>query len=151
MQKRDLRLFLDSNVILSSMLSQSGSPKILLDLLSIRVPLIRGFTGRYNLDEIERNLKKKFPHLLAVYRKATPKMNLEILPVPDLKRVAPLISKMSPKDAPVLASAQMGEVDYIVTGDKKGFPKEVAAPIKVINPTDCVTKLIPKIIRNSED
>jgi predicted nucleic acid-binding protein len=58
MAKRSVRLFLDSNVILSGLLSERGAPRIILDLLNLGFPFLTGSTGKYNLIEIERNLKK---------------------------------------------------------------------------------------------
>jgi len=45
MQKKVVRVFLDSNVILSGLLSEKGSPRILLDLLSLRLPFLAGDRG----------------------------------------------------------------------------------------------------------
>ena len=56
-----MRVFLDSNVILSGLISDKGAPRIILDLLSLKLTSITGLTGEYNIIEIERNLKKKLP------------------------------------------------------------------------------------------
>lgn len=149
-QARDVRLFLDSNVILSGLLSSQGAPKILLDLLSIEVPLLKGMTGRYNLDEIERNLTKRFPAILPVYQEYLPRMKLEIIEVPPFEAIKPLLEQMSPKDAPVLASARLGMADYLITGDKKGFPKELLKPIVGLNPTAFLNTVLPSLIRQTE-
>jgi hypothetical protein len=58
MGRKVVKVFLDSNVILSGLLSERGAPRILLDLLSLRLPFLTGSTGRYNLIEIDRDLKK---------------------------------------------------------------------------------------------
>jgi hypothetical protein len=52
----NVRIFLDSNVILLGLLSERGAPRILLNPLSLRLPFLIGSTGRYNLIEIERKL-----------------------------------------------------------------------------------------------
>ncbi len=145
----DVRLFLDSNVILSGLLSSKGSPKIILDLLNIEVPLLQGITGQYNLDEVERNLLKKFPEIIPIYREYLPRLKMEIIEVPPCEEIQPLLSQMSPKDAPVLASARIGKADYLITGDKKGFPKEVVSPIRVISPSDFLNKILPGLINSS--
>ena len=144
--EKNVNLFLDSNVILSGLLSAKGYPRIFLDLLSLEVPLLKGMTGQYNIEEIERNLKSKFPEILPVYRDYFPKIKLEIIGIPPLKEIVSLIKKMSPKDAPVLASARLGKADYLITGDKKGFPREVAKPIRILNPADFIEKILPTLI-----
>jgi predicted nucleic acid-binding protein len=66
MAKRAVKVFLDSNVIISGLLSDAGAPRIILDLLSVRFPVLKGMTGRYNLQEIERNLARKLPRAIPV-------------------------------------------------------------------------------------
>ncbi len=144
--QKDVNLFLDSNVILSGLLSSKGYPRILLDLLSLEVPILKGMTGQYNVEEIERNLKTRFPELLPIYQEFFPKMKLRIVEIPSSQEVVTLIKVMSPKDAPVLASARMGKADYLITGDKKGFPKNVAKPILILNPFEFIEKILPTLV-----
>ena len=148
MSEQGAKFFLDSNVILSGLLSSRGAPKIILDLFSIEVPLLKGMTGRYNLDEIERNLKNRFPLLYPIYSEYRSKMRLEIVDIPPFKKIEPLLGQVPSKDAPVLASARMGGAHYLVTGDKRGFPKKAADPIQVVSPSVAVNQIIPKIIQN---
>ena len=82
MGKKVVRVFLDSNVILSGLLSERGAPRILLDLLSLRLPFLIGSTGRYNLIEIERNLKNRMPGIGSVYKRYLPRLNLTVIPMP---------------------------------------------------------------------
>ena len=72
MAKRAVKVFLDSNVILSGLLSHAGAPRIILDLLSVRFPVLKGMTGPYNLQEIERNLARKLPRAIPVFEQAFP-------------------------------------------------------------------------------
>ena len=55
MAGRIVKLFLDSNVILSGLLSDKGAPRIILDILSLNLPFLSGLTGEFNLLEMERN------------------------------------------------------------------------------------------------
>jgi predicted nucleic acid-binding protein len=57
-QRKKCKVFLDSNVLLSGLFSDKGAPRIILDLLTLNLPMLAGATGRYNLIEVERNLKK---------------------------------------------------------------------------------------------
>lgn len=143
---KSVRLFLDSNVILSGLISSRGAPRILLDLLSIGVPLLEGMTGRYNLEEIEHNLKRRFPELIAIYKEYLPCLRLKIIKIPSYQDIKPLVKKMSPKDAPVLVSAQIGRADYLITGDKKGFPATLAKPIIVMPPDKFLDQVLPQFI-----
>ena len=122
------------------------APRVLLDLLSLGVPLLQGMTGRYNLDEIERNLQRRFPQLLDVYQEYLPRLHLEVIPVPRFKDIKALLNKMSAKDTSVLASVKNSRADYLITGDKKGFPSRVAAPIIVLAPDRFLNDVLPRII-----
>ena len=45
MAKKVVRVFLDSNVILSGLISDRGAPRILLDLISLELPFLNGSPG----------------------------------------------------------------------------------------------------------
>src|SRR5512139_2333260 len=105
MGKKVVKVFLDSNVILSGLLSERGAPRIILDLLSLRLTFLNGSTGRYNLIEIERNLKKKMPSLLFLYKTYLLKLNLKVIPLPRLEEVKDFSGQIAEKDIPVLISA----------------------------------------------
>lgn len=142
----NVRVFIDSNVILSGLISSLGPPRILMDLISLNAPLMKGMTGQYNVREVERNLAKKFPDLMTNWRRVFPVMGFEIVPIPPFEDVLPLMDKMSPKDAPVLASAIRGGARYLVTGDKKGFPKKVSHPVEVVSPREFLDSILTKLL-----
>jgi predicted nucleic acid-binding protein len=141
MGARPNKIFLDSNVILSGLISDRGAPKILLDLLCLRLPFFKGATGRYNLIEIERNLRKKLPAALTVYAKVRKKLNLEIVPIPELVELNKCTVAIAEKDLPVLVSALRCKADYLVTGDQKDFGhlrKGHSLPLRIVSPSEAV-------------
>lgn len=147
MAKRRFKVFLDSNVIISGLFSDKGSPRIILDLLSLGLPVLSGVTGEYNLIEIERNLSKKMPDVLPVYRKYLKLLKLEIVPLPLSADVNKLSGHTSDKDMPVLASAINGSVDFLVTGDKKDFLKlKGKYPFRIMSPAEFLDAVLPEII-----
>ena len=154
MAKRIVRVFLDSNVILSGLLSDRGAPRTLLDVLTLRLPFLVGSTGRYNLIEIERNLKKKMPEMLSVYKKYLPKLSLKVVPLPRPEEVREFSGKIADKDVPVLVSAIRGKVDYLVTGDKQHFGKirELDKyPFHVVTPSEFIDSVLPEILKGLEE
>ena len=78
--EKPVRVFLDSNIILSGLFSDRGAPRVILDILSLKLPFLTGATGRYNIIEIERNIKKKLPQAFPVYKQYLSKINQ----LPDL-------------------------------------------------------------------
>jgi uncharacterized protein len=154
MGQRVVRIFLDSNVILSGLLSERGAPRILLDLLSLRLPFLMGSTGRYNLIEIERNLKKKRPDLLPSFRTYLPKLHLKVIPLPRPEDVRDFFGQIAEKDVPVLISAIESKADFLVTGDKQHFGKMKKLdkyPIRVVAPSEFIDTLLPEILKGLEE
>jgi predicted nucleic acid-binding protein len=119
MERRTVKVFLDSNVILSGLVSDRGAPRLILDILSLGLPVLRGVTGRYNLAEIERNVAKKLPAARSVLNECLPRMNLEIVFLPFSDEMEPLRGIVDDKDLPGLASAVLAKADYFLTGDKR--------------------------------
>jgi len=154
MGKKVVRVFLDSNVILSGLLSERGAPRILLDLLSLRLPLLIDSTGRYNLIEIERNLKKKMPSLLFLYKAYLPKLNLKVIPLPRPEDIRDFSGQIAEKDIPVLISAIRSKADFLVTGDKQHFGKmkELGKyPFHVLTPSEFIDSILPEILKGLEE
>ena len=154
MGRKVVRVFLDSNVILSGLLSERGAPRILLDLLSLRLPLLIGSTGRYNLIEIERNLKKKMPSLLFLYKAYLPKLNLKVIPLPRPEDIRDFSGQIAEKDIPVLISAIRSKADFLVTGDKQHFGKMKELdkyPFHVLTPSEFIDSILPEILKGLEE
>ena len=150
MAKKAVRVFLDSNVILSGLISDKGAPRICLDLLTLKLPFLVGCTGRFNLREIERTLKTRMPGLLAVYRKYLPLLNLKVIPLPSPQEVGAFAQTIADKDAPVLASAIKGKADFLVTGDKRHFQRLRTGkdyPLRIVTPAEFVDKILPEVLK----
>lgn len=150
MPKRIVRVFLDSNVILSGLLSDTGAPRTILDLITLNLPFLVGSTGRYNLIEIERNLKKKMPGILSVYKRYLPKLNLNIIPLPRPEEVREFSGKIANKDVPVLVSAIRSKADFLVTGDKQHFQKLKSSgnySFKIVTPSELIELILPEVIK----
>jgi len=139
MEKKPVRIFLDSNVILSGLLSDRGAPRLILDLLSMELPGLVAVTGRYNIVEIERNIRKKAPKALPVYGEYFPKLRIEIVSLPAPAEVAKHRGIVADKDTPVLVSAVKGKADFLVTGDKKHFGQVKVSglvPFRIVSPSE---------------
>jgi len=121
MAEKAVRVFLDSKLILSGLISDQGAPRIIPDLLTLRLPFLQGLTGKYNILEIERHLSKKLPAGMPLYRKYLSQLHLKIIPLPTEKEMSKHAGVTAAKDVPVLVSAIKGKADFLVTGDKKDF------------------------------
>jgi predicted nucleic acid-binding protein len=153
MAKRTVRLFLDSNVILSGLLSDRGAPRIILDLLSLGLPFLMGSTGQYNLMEIERNLKKRMPGIMPVYKRYLPLLNLTVMPMSKPEELREFFGKITDKDIPVLVSAIKGKADFLITGDRRHFEKLKGVEkyqLKIVTPSEFIDSILPEILKEVE-
>jgi predicted nucleic acid-binding protein len=144
------KVFLDSNVLLSGLFSDKGAPRIILDLLTLDLPMLSAATGRYNLMEVERNLKKKMPAAIPVYHKYLPKLRLEVVALPSAETIRRMTGVIAEKDIPVLASAIACGADYLITGDKKDFAKlknDKKYDIEIVSPSEFIDQVFPAIIK----
>jgi predicted nucleic acid-binding protein len=113
------RIFLDSSVLISGIMSQRGASYAL--LLLAELGLIRVIVCPYIRKETERNLALKVPEILPLYHQLTARINWEIEQDPPSDDVLPLISIIPAKDAPVLAAAINSKPDRLVTLDTGHF------------------------------
>ncbi|MDD8026258.1 MAG: PIN domain-containing protein [Acidobacteriota bacterium] len=143
-----LRVFLDSNVVLSAFFSDRGAPSRIFDVLAARLPPLHPLIGEYNLIEIERNLGKRLPEARPLVRALIEKLGFEIIPLPGLSAVSQWIPAVAPKDAPVIASAVAGKTSVLVTGDKKDLlgleDDRLAFPI--LSPTVFLDSFLPRFL-----
>lgn len=153
MARRTVRLFVDSNVILSGLLSDRGAPRIILDLLSLGLPFLMGSTGRYNLMEIERNLKKRMSSTMSVYKRYLPLLNLTVMPMPKREEPSEFFGKIADKDIPVLVSAIKGKADFLITGDRRHFEKLKGVEkyqVKIVTSSEFIDSILPEILKEVE-
>lgn len=151
MQRRKCKVFLDSNVLLSGLFSDKGAPRVILDLLTLHLPILAGATGRYNLMEVERNLKKKIPAAIPLYREYLPKLELEVVDLPSRETVRSFAGAIAGKDIPVLASAIACGAEYLITGDKKdfsGLKPDRRFTFIIVSPAEFIETVLPGILRS---
>ena len=152
-QRRRCKVFLDSNVLISGIFSEKGAPRIILDLLALDLPVLAGATGRYNLMEVERNLKKKMPEVLPLYYSYLPKLGLEVVALPTQDTVRSMTGVIAEKDIPVLASAIACGAEHLITGDKKDFARLKKAQqrynLTIVSPSEFVDTEFPNIVARS--
>jgi predicted nucleic acid-binding protein len=148
MAKDEIKVFIDSNVIISGLLSDRAAPRLILDLLCHELPFIQAATGRYNIDEIQRTLTRKLPAAAPVFRDFMPRLKLEIVPLAERKMLETYRGVIVDEDLPVLASAVAWGADYLVTGDKKhfgGLRRNKNTPLDICSPAEFVEILEEKI------
>ena len=111
-----MRVVLDTNILLSALISPHGSPDII--YRAWRAGRFELVTSTTQLDELRR--ASRYPKLKAILQPhlvGTMINNLQRAIV--LNHLQVNIETDDPNDAFLLAMAQTGEVDYLVTGDHR--------------------------------
>lgn len=153
MEIRGAKVFLDSDVLLSGLVSDRGAPRLLLDILSLGLPVLRGVTGRYNLAEIERTIAAKLPAARPAYDEGMPRMNLELVFLPFSDEMEPFRGLVDDKDLPVLVSAVIAKADYILTGDKRLMSRvKRASGLSVVcrSPSEFLDRILPDMLAGGD-
>jgi hypothetical protein len=111
-----MRVVLDTNILLSALISPHGSPDII--YRAWRAGRFELVTSTTQLDELRR--ASRYPKLKAILQPhlvGTMINNLQRAIV--LNHLLAKIETDDPNDAFLLAMAQSAEVDYLVTGDHR--------------------------------
>jgi predicted nucleic acid-binding protein len=141
MAKREVKVYLDSNVSISGLISDKSALRLILDLLCHDLPFLHATTGQYNLEEIERTITRKLPAARPVLQDFMSRLKFEIIPLPAGEKLGKYRGVIADEDLPVLVSAIECGADYLVTGDKKhfgGLKGRKDIPLKICSPSEFV-------------
>ena len=142
---KQTKVFLDSSVIIAGLASKKGGSYEVLALaeLKIIVPCI----SKEVVNEVFRNVQKKLPVSTAHFYTLFKKLPFKIIDTAneDFARAKKIINE---KDAPILAAAMSGKVDWLLSLDKHFLEKglEEKARFQLGTPGDFLQKL-PDSIR----
>ena len=128
-----LRVFIDSNILVSAVLSNSSLSSKVLTLLIEEHHLI---ICSYSITEVTNVINCKFPKHIAKWDEFLTSLEFEIAYTPsDLSTVkVPFIR--DPKDLPILVSAMVAQPDIIVTGDLDFYTPEIQEYFTIMTPGD---------------
>jgi putative PIN family toxin of toxin-antitoxin system len=137
-----LRVFVDSNIVISAILSQRSVAGKLLTFVIEEHQLI---LCSYSITEIARVLQRKFPNLVSKWDRFLTSLEFEVAYTPvDLSAVAvPPIR--DPADLPILVSAMVAQPDILVTGDKDFHTPEIEEYFTVLTPADFLKRFGPEM------
>lgn len=119
------RVFLDSSVIISALLSAKGGSFYVLDHFSTDFAF---FVNQYVFDEVQLVLKEKFSEYHDSFRRLFllfGTAQIKVLSDPSKKETDSASKYISKKDAPVLAGALISDSRFLLTLDKEFFSRKV--------------------------
>ena len=138
----DLRIFLDSNVIISGIYSPDGPPARILSLhANAKLKII---VCQLIVEEVIRTLREKKPDALPALQLFLTSAPPEIIKNPTLKEVQRWTGLLHFDDAVILAAAISAEPDYFVTGDQHfhtGQALTEKSSLRIVTPAQLVRSI----------
>lgn len=117
---RKVRIFVDADVLFAAAASGSEHGASLVVLRLGEITLIDLFTSQQVIDEVERNLHKKLPTALTLFRLLVEK-SIDVLPNAPSSLVENFDGQADSKDLPILVTAIQAEVDWLLTFNSRHF------------------------------
>ena len=117
-----MKVFLDSSVLVSALLSSKGASSRLLELHE--AGLLECTISEYVMKEVYSVIQRKFPELKETFDELLEVLNFKMihqLEDTQLKFAKEWISDAN--DAPILAAAKKAKVDHLITLDIRHFIK----------------------------
>ena len=125
-----MRLFLDTNVVLSAILFPEGRTAAFFRRAITDHTIL---LSDYVVEELRTVFTRKFPAKADVLETFLAELSFEAIGAPIVRRNSGHPGLRDPKDTPIVEDAMRSGCDYLVTGDKdlhvlerEGLPKIVA-------------------------
>ena len=130
-----MRVFVDSNTLLSSALFPSG---VVAKAMQVALTRHRVVICSYVLEESRRIVESKFPSRIDAFTLFLNSLDFETVYTPtDVVFDGKLMR--DPKDVPILVTAQRENVDIILTGDKDFHALNLKKP-EILSPRDFLNR-----------
>jgi putative PIN family toxin of toxin-antitoxin system len=144
------KVFVDSSVIISSLISNKGASYYC--LVSAKNKGYKLFISEFILKELLDVVERKFPNLLMRFFEILTLGEISIVNNPNKKDLKQLKNLVEEKDAPILASAIKEKVNFLLTLDKGFLNQKVINfaskhKLKILMPKDFINylKSIPNL------
>ena len=131
-----MRIMLDSNVIISIIVFNSKNLKKMLEIIIDKYKLV---LSSYVLDELKEVVKRKFKNKLSDLDELLYNLPFEIYYTPETIINKNFAEIRDIKDAPVLYSSIMSDVDILITGDKDFDNLDIEKP-EILSPSQFLEK-----------
>ena len=123
MNQMKIKIFIDSSVIIAALLSSDGgSAKI---FKFCEAGIAEGWISNTVIEEVDRNIKRKFPELKLYFYKLLKVAGIRISKNPSKNMIREAEAWIKDRyDAPILAAAKLAKVDVVLTLDIRHFIKD---------------------------
>lgn len=128
-----MRIFVDSNVLISAILSKSSLSSILLRIIIEKHRLL---ICSFSILEISKVLERKFPNQLRYWDDFLTSLDFELIYTPDDSSSFNSPDIRDPEDLPIIISLLIAKPDIFITGDSDFFTKELRERFVIYTPSE---------------
>lgn len=128
-----LRVFVDSNILISAILSQKSISSQLLEYIIEYHQLV---ICSYSITEVSRVINKKFPNKMNIWDRFLTSLEFDLTYTPSDHTPYLIPEIRDEKDIPILVSFVIAEPDILITGDKDFHTDEIREYLTVYTPAD---------------
>ncbi|MCL5063488.1 MAG: PIN domain-containing protein [Firmicutes bacterium] len=130
-ESRDLRVFVDSNILISALIS---STSVASQFLTLVLDAHRLVLWDYGLTEMAQVIRRKFPKALPKWELFLVTLDFEMVHTPADLAIVAAPDIRDAKDRPILISALIAQPDAFVNGDQDFHTLEIAEYLTVYTP-----------------
>lgn len=128
-----LRIFVDSNILISAVLSHKSISSQLLEYILRCHQLV---VCSYSITEVSRVMNREFPKSVNTWDRFLTSLDFELTYTPSDHRPYVIPNIRDEKDIPILVSLVIAEPDIFITGDKDFHTDEINEFLPVYTPSD---------------
>lgn len=132
-ENNGLRIFIDTNILISAVLSESSISAKLIRYVIEEHKLVM---CTYAITEASKVMERKFPKRLSLWDKFLSSLEFELTYTPSnvsTLQVPPIRDKA---DLPILVSAMVAQPDILITGDYDFHTPEIQEFFTILTPAD---------------
>lgn len=131
----NFRVFVDSNILVSAVLSRDSLSSKLLHLL---VNHHRIVICSYSITEVSKVIATKFPERISIWDRFLSQLKFDLTYTPSNPSSFDAPPIRDKKDLPILVSAIIAQPDILVSGDLDFHTKEIMNCFPVYTPSDFI-------------
>lgn len=140
------RAFIDASAWVAASASPSGGSALVLEVC--RGKRYSAVCTQRVLMEAQVNIRHKLPQAALVhFYELLASVPIEVLPEVDNEQERLAEGIVAPKDAHVLAAAIAGEVDFLITLDRRHLAnetvREAVRPLQILLPAEFIQQILP--------
>src|SRR5574344_989882 len=121
-----MRIFVDTNIVISSILFPKGKVAAVFSYILDNHDVI---ISSYTIDECKEVFEKKFPDNIKMLNKFIKGINFQLYKTPKKIDAAKYPKIRDVKDLPILVSAILSDADVLITGDKDFEEVKIDKPL----------------------